>query len=66
VSAGWLIAAYQVGYGIAAFGAGALESTIALTTLFGVSAGIAVIMGVLAINVGRARDQAAPIRMATA
>ena len=59
VSAGWLIAAYQVGYGIAAFGAGALESTISLTSLFAVSAAVAVVMGALAVGIGRAQQQAA-------
>lgn len=66
VSAGWLIAAYQVGYGIAAFGAGALESVVALTTLFVAAAGIAAMMGVLAVGVGRAHDGRASIRVASA
>jgi MFS family permease len=65
VSAGWLIAAYQVGYGIAAFGAGALESTVGLTTVFAASVAVAAAMGVLAIGIGRAEQHAA-IRTAVA
>jgi predicted MFS family arabinose efflux permease len=64
VSAGWLIAAYQFGYGIAAFGAGALESTVSLTSVFAVSAVVAVAMGVLAIGVSRAQQQQVAIQTA--
>jgi MFS transporter, FHS family, glucose/mannose:H+ symporter len=53
LAAGWLIAAYQVGYGLAAFGAGALQRVVSLSTVFRV-AGVAVIaMSVLAVGVAR-------------
>ena len=53
LAAGWLIAAYQLGYGLAAFGAGALQRVISLSAVFRV-AGIAVIaISVLAIVVAR-------------
>ncbi len=32
LAAGWLIAAYQVGYGVAAFGGGVLQSQVALAS----------------------------------
>ena len=34
LAAGWLIAAYQIGYGLAAFGGGALQDAVSLPTLF--------------------------------
>ena len=34
LAAGWLIAAYQIGYGLAAFGGGALQEAISLPSLF--------------------------------
>lgn len=52
-TAGWSVAAYQVGYGVAAFGAGAAQHGIALTTLFVVAAAIAVGMGLLAPAIAR-------------
>ncbi len=58
LAAGWLIAAYQVGYGLAAFGGGILQSEVSLTSIFRVSAALAVAMAVLAIPV--ARRQRAP------
>jgi predicted MFS family arabinose efflux permease len=51
LAAGWLIAAYQVGYGLAAFGAGALQRVVSLSTVFRIAAGAAVAMGVLALVV---------------
>ena len=33
LAAGWLIAAYQIGYGLAAFGGGALQDAVSLSTL---------------------------------
>ncbi len=48
--AGGVIAFYQLGYGIAAFGAGPLEeSGIELSTLFGYTAVVAVVMGAIAL-----------------
>lgn len=55
VAAGWLIAAYQLGYGIAAFGAGSLQDIVSLGTVFRVAAGMAVVMGLLAIPIARAQ-----------
>jgi hypothetical protein len=59
IAAGWLIAAYQLGYGIAAFGAGALEHSISLSVLFAAAAVIAVAMALLATRVVRAEHAAA-------
>ena len=52
-SAGWLVAAYQVGYGLAAFGGGALQRAVALSSLFAAAAVIAVLMGLLAPVIAR-------------
>src|SRR5208282_3394622 len=38
LAAGWLIAAYQVGYGLAAFGAGALQRLVSLSAVFRIAA----------------------------
>ena len=38
LTAGWLIAAYQIGYGLAAFGGGALQKVVSLSTLFRITA----------------------------
>jgi predicted MFS family arabinose efflux permease len=48
--AGLVIAFYQVGYGIAAFGVGPLLETagIGLSTLYGVTAAVAVVAGIIA------------------
>jgi MFS transporter, FHS family, glucose/mannose:H+ symporter len=62
LAAGWLIAAYQVGYGLAAFGAGALQHAISLSAVFRVAAVSAVIMGVLAVTIAtRQRPSRAPV-----
>jgi MFS transporter, FHS family, glucose/mannose:H+ symporter len=62
LAAGWLIAAYQVGYGLAAFGAGALQHFISLAAVFRVAALAAVVMGVLAVTVARyQRPARAPV-----
>jgi MFS family permease len=53
LAAGWLIAAYQVGYGLAAFGGGSLQSFVSLASLFRVAAVLAVVMGLLAIPIAR-------------
>jgi MFS family permease len=59
IAAGWLIAAYQVGYGIAAFGAGALEHSISLSVIFAGAVGLALVMALLATRVIRAEHSAA-------
>ena len=63
MAAGWLIAAYQVGYGLAAFGGGILQSEVSLASIFRVSAALAVVMAVLAVPV--ARRQRAPTTIAS-
>jgi hypothetical protein len=57
IAAGWLIASYQLGYGIAAFGAGALESTTSLSSLFVASAVLAAAMGLLAARISAIQHQ---------
>jgi MFS transporter, FHS family, glucose/mannose:H+ symporter len=59
LAAGWLIAAYQVGYGFAAFGGGALQTVVSLASIFRIAAVLAVVMGVLAIPIAR-RQRAGP------
>jgi MFS family permease len=53
LAAGWLIAAYQVGYGLAAFGAGALQRVVSLPALFRIAASAMVVMAMLALLVAR-------------
>jgi len=54
--AGGVIAFYQMGYGIAAFGVGPIESGgVSLTTIFGCTAGVAVVMGGLSFLVAARR-----------
>ena len=53
LAAGWLIAAYQVGYGLAAFGGGALQSVVSLASIFRIAAVLAAVMAVLAIPIAR-------------
>ena len=54
--AGGVIACYQVGYGIAAFGVGPLTSSgVRLPAVFGASAVVAAAMGLLSIAVARGR-----------
>lgn len=54
--AGGVIACYQVGYGIAAFGVGPLTSAgISLPEIFGASAAVAVVMGVVSLAAVRGR-----------
>ena len=58
--AGGIIAFYQVGYGIAAFGAGPLQTAgVALPTLFGLSAAVALGLGALSFAVARPGADAA-------
>ncbi len=69
LAAGWLIAAYQVGYGLAAFGGGALQSAVSLSSIFRGSAVLAAVMGALAIPIARRqrrRDQPAEPELETA
>ncbi len=51
LAAGWLIAAYQIGYGLAAFGGGALQEAVSLSTLFRITAILAVVMGLLSLPI---------------
>ena len=60
IAAGWLIAAYQLGYGIAAFGAGALDRVVSLSVIFGSAAILAGIMAVLATRIVTSERAAAP------
>ena len=53
LAAGWLIAAYQLGYGLAAFGAGALQNVISLSAIFRLVAILVVVMAILAVPIGR-------------
>ena len=58
IAAGWLIAAYQIGYGLAAFGGGALQDVIALSTIFRVVAVLSLVMGVLGLAIARQQRSA--------
>jgi predicted MFS family arabinose efflux permease len=53
LAAGWLIAAYQVGYGLAAFGAGALQHVVSLSTVFRIAGAAAVGMALLSVVIAR-------------
>jgi MFS family permease len=60
MAAGGIIAFYQLGYGIAAFGAGPLQSAgVSLSALFGFTALVALVMGALSFVVVRRHHQAA-------
>ena len=65
LAAGWLIAAYQVGYGLAAFGGGVLQSAVSLASLFRVAAVLAVVMALLAIPIARRQHVVNPSIAAT-
>jgi hypothetical protein len=55
--AGGVIACYQLGYGIAAFGVGPLvDGGVSLATIYGVSAFVAVAMGLVSFGVTRAHE----------
>ena len=57
--AGGVIACYQLGYGIAAFGVGPLlDGGVSLATVYGVSAFVAVAMGLVSFGVTRAHEPA--------
>jgi MFS family permease len=60
IAACWLIAAYQLGYGIAAFGAGALEHLISLSVIFAGAALLAVAMAFVATHIVRAEHETVP------
>jgi MFS transporter, FHS family, glucose/mannose:H+ symporter len=64
LAAGWLIAAYQLGYGLAAFGAGALQRVVSLTAVFRIAAVAVVAMAFLAVAI--ARQQRPSARRVTA
>jgi MFS family permease len=54
--AGFVIAFYQLGYGLAAFGAGPIQAAgVQLSTLFGCTAFVAIAMGLLAFVITRQR-----------
>jgi fucose permease len=60
-AAGWVIAAYQLGYGIAAFGAGPLQDAgVTLPTIYAMAAGAAVAMGLLARVITRTSVRSRP------
>ena len=63
---GWLIAAYQVGYGLAAFGAGALQRVVSLAALFRLTAVAVVVMGLLAVVVARQQRPSSELSLAPA
>ena len=56
--AGGLIASYQIGYGLAAFGVGPLESRLgwSLGTIYGGTTGVALALAALAVLIARRRD----------
>jgi hypothetical protein len=68
IRAGGVIAFYQLGYGIAAFGVGPLlDNGVKLSTVYGLTAVIAIVMGLASFGVTRAgrdnrelRDTAEP------
>ena len=60
--AGLVIACYQAGYGIAAFGVGPLRHAgLSLADLYAVSAGVAVVLGVLSFAVAHRRPSPASL-----
>ena len=60
--AGGVIAFYQVGYGIAAFGVGPLrDAGVGLPTIYAVAAGIAVLLGAWSFAVARRRASSASL-----
>jgi MFS family permease len=66
LAAAWLIAAYQIGYGLAAFGGGALQQAVSLTALYRLTAILAVVMGLLSLPItGTLRRPAAVRRIET-
>ena len=61
--AGWLLAFYLSGYGIAAFGVGPLrDAGVPFPTIFTASAGVAVVLGALSFGVTRQHPSTATMR----
>ena len=61
-AAGFIIAFYQLGYGIAAFGAGPIQDAgVDLSTLYALTAFVAVAMGLLAFVITRRRTESAAL-----
>jgi MFS transporter, FHS family, glucose/mannose:H+ symporter len=58
LAAGGLIAAYQLGYGLAAFGTGLLLRALSLPTVFRIAAAVALAMALLAVPIVRRQAQA--------
>jgi hypothetical protein len=57
-----VIACYQVGYGIAAFGIGPLRSAgLTLADIYGASAEVAVVLGLLSVGVAKGRPSPASL-----
>jgi predicted MFS family arabinose efflux permease len=61
LATGWLIAAYQLGYGIAAFGAGALQNVISLSAVFRLVAVLVLAMAVLAAAIARRQHRSVSV-----
>ncbi len=62
VVAGGIIACYQAGYGLAAFGVGPLTSAgVRLPTIFAASAGVAVVLGGLSLVVAHRQPSPATV-----
>jgi MFS family permease len=60
--AGWVIACYQFGYGLAAFGIGPLrDAGLTLPAVFGASAGVAAVMGGISLVVAHRRPSPASL-----
>jgi Na+/H+-dicarboxylate symporter len=60
-AAGAIIAFYQLGYGIAAFGTGPLQSAgVTLPTLFAIAAGVAIALGLCSFAVTSPRTATNP------
>jgi len=61
-AASGVIACYQLGYGIAAFGVGPLRSAgFSLPQIYGASAGVSVVLGLLSVVVARGRPSPAAL-----
>jgi hypothetical protein len=62
--AGGVIAFYQLGYGLAAFGIGPLlDHGVTLPTIYGVSAAIAVVLGLVSVGVSRRGAEAPDVSL---
>jgi fucose permease len=57
-AAGAIISFYQLGYGLAAFGTGPLQASgVTLPTLFGIAAGVALVMGLTSFAITSVQDR---------